>query len=135
MTNKIVLQEAINEYVEAAVQEALCNHAFGKQAPLSLDRAVAAQMAKHALGLELDKLQEPELRPTDHYYLNGVKRPMPSASVMLSYETISAYCGYMAEQQPTITWSTAAYQSSLVPGDVVVVSNGMVINCMITSKA
>ena len=26
MTNKIVLQEAINEYVEAAVQEALCNH-------------------------------------------------------------------------------------------------------------
>ena len=69
------------------------------------------------------------------FNLNGQPQAFNGSSYLASYITICSLAGRDHKQRPTITYASPTSQGEVSPGDILVVTDGMIINCLTTGKS
>lgn len=122
--------ELLEDHQLAVAQAAVSVHCFGRHAPQSRAREERVATTKSFLLFEL--AWQPVPLPT--FVLNSVSMQIPNNPVF-TYDDICLLAGKKPDQNPTVTWATGDKQGSLVHGEMLVVTPGVVINCLVTGNA
>ena len=69
------------------------------------------------------------------FNLNGEPQTFNGSSYLASYITICNLAGRDHKQRPIIIYTSPTSQGEVSPGDILVVTDGMHINCMVTGNA
>lgn len=131
--------ELLEDHQLAVAQAAVSVHCFGRHAPQSRAREERVATTKSFLLFELawqnsgtPEPWQPVSLPT--FKLNSVSMQIPNNPVF-TYDDICNIAGRNPDCNPTVTWATGDKQGSLVHGEMLVVTPGVVINCLGTGNA